>query len=243
MKNLIFLTIATFMLLLVGCKSEEVQVMEAQQAIKVSNQDIVERQQNQAIKIAQVQAELDYNQSVKPVWVFGTAILIIGIAGSIVLFGAQAAFYGGQWIKTRSQLAYAGPDGQLPLVITRGHGYQIITDPNLQIAPSNIIKLPTPREQVAGLIQGRNTEVKQLTTSESYNPMQLKAATQVQTVRLMRAAVSGSDMDRIERRQARKLAQEKVPDEMKSPMDEPITAEIRIPRNFELVEKTGNTKL
>lgn len=243
MKNLIFLTAVASLLLLGGCKSEEIQVMETQQAIKVSNQDIAERQQQQEIAKAKAEAELSYNESIKPIWVFGTAILIIGIAGCIVLFSAQAAFYGGQWIKTRSQLAYAGSDGQMPLIITRGNGYQIISDPNLQIADSNIIRLPTPREQVAGLLQGRNTEIKQLTTAESYNPMQLKAATQAQSVRLMRAAVSGSDMDRIERRQARKLAEDKVSNDLKNPMDEPITAEIRIPRSFELVDKTGNTTL
>lgn len=243
MKNLIFLTAVASLLFLGGCKSEEIQIMEAQQAIKISNQSITERQQEQAIAKAKAEAELNYNESVKPIWILGTAILVIGIAGCIVLFSAQMAFYGGQWIKTRSQLAYAGSDGQMPLVITRGYGYQIISDPNLQIADSNIIRLPTPREQVAGLLQGHNSEVKQLTTSESYNPMQLKAATQAQSVRLMRAAVSGSDMDRIERRQARKIAGEKVAEELKAPLDEPITAEIRIPRSFELVDKTGNTKL
>lgn len=243
MKNLIFLIAAASLLSLTGCKSEEIQVMEAQQAIKISNQDIAERQQQQDIEKARIKAELEYNDSVRFVWILGTAILVIGIAGAIVLFSAQVAFYSGQWIKTRSQLAYAGPDGQLPIVITRGQGYQIISDPNLQIASSNIIKLPTSREQVAGLLKGHNADVKQLTTSEAYNPMQLKAATQAQSVRLMRAAVSGSDMDKIERRQARKIAGEKVAGELKSPLDEPITAEIRIPRSFELVDKTGNTTL
>ena len=243
MKNLIFLTAVASLLFLGGCKSEEIQIMETQQAIKVSNQDIAERQQAQAIEKARVEAELNYNENIKPIWIFGTAIVIIGIAGAIALFGLQAAFYGGQWIKTRSQLVYAGIDGQMPLVITRGHGYQIISDPNLQIADSNIIRLPTPREQAAGLLTGYNVNVKQLTTPESYNPMQLKAATQAQSVRLMRAAVSGSDMDRIERRQARKIAGERIAGELKAPLDEPITAEIRMPRSFELVDKTGNTKL
>lgn len=235
MKNLIFITLAS-LIILTGCKSDEIKMMEAQQSLK-------EREQAQAIELQKAQAQATYNAQIAPIWVAGTWVVVLGIALSIAVFSLQGAIYGGQMIKTRSMLAYAGTDGQMPLIVSRGSGYQIITDPNLQIKSSNIIQLPTAKEEVAHLLGSGRAEVKLLTSGEA-SQNELKVATQAQSIRLMRAAVSGSDLDRIERRRAKKIAEERITEGLKGSMDDnTITAEIRAPRNFQLIDKTGTTTL
>lgn len=171
----------------------------------------------------------------------GTGIVLLGACAGISTFLLQAGLYAGQWIKTKSNLIYAGQDGQMPLVITRGNGYHIIRDPNQQLGETNFLQLPTYRDQITGLI-GKPVEFKLLSPPETDKDTQKRIATQAQAIRLIRASVSNNE-DKVTRRQAVKEVKERIPQELKSAMDDAITAEIRNPRAFEIIDQTGTILL
>ena len=241
MKKLMLIVLSLF---LVACASPEEQAALTRQQLAEQKQKMIQEQkafeQNAAQELRNFEQGFSFKSQVSTFIVLGLSVLITGAGLGGAIFLIQAGYYGGQTIKTRSQLIHSSANGQMPLVITRGLGYEIIRDPNLQIESTSYLQLPSPKEQVKSLL-GQSIEFKPLEAPRISNENQIRVATQAQSVKLMIAAMSGADPR--ERKGLKKIAEDRMPEQLKAPMDAIITGEYRIPRKFISVDQTGSKEL
>lgn len=221
-------------LLLMGCVSNETQDNIARQNAAIEAQKAQQALQEQKDWHEQ---SLMTTQQISIFITIAEGIILLGIAFGIATLAIQGGYYLGQMIRTKSSLVYSGYDGQMPLVITRGLGYEIIRDPNLHVSATNALQLPSPKDKI-NLLLGKPVEFKLLAPPVENQNQQTKIATQAQAIRLVRASMS-STQDKVIQKQIRKNVEERVPEQLKAPMEDIITVEARNPREFKIVDQTG----
>lgn len=222
------------------------------------SQEVIDRTQLQKNRIEQAKADQEllqdqdwheaemvrYKQFTTALGIF-FLISAVGLSAGIVIFAIGGSYYKVQALAVKAGLVYSNENGQFPINIVRGAGYQITHDPNLQLEPSHTMLLPSATQKVQGLrhpeLPMPQPEIKQLTDGR----YQMKVTTQAQYHKMMQSIKIDPALRRMHQKGMLQTVVESTK-ELETPevvQELPPPAIVKPERTFNLVDETGVRQL